>query len=258
MTALLKAFNYSGAKTRYLRYYRPLPSDVQRVVEPYLGSGSFVLNAMHHNKVDGIGYEVSPEIVSLWRWLQTCKPQDIYDLDRLVDDTYKRQGRFDVRSLDIPIGALTYLRIHICAIPRGLLRGYLMMPNLKLPVATTVASLPVLRRLDVRHASGHTHVEGDRDAWFIDPPYVDDRRDTTVVDNIRTSGYSRAAEDYSIDDTLQLLERLRRPACVTYGSAAKRVFTKLSWRLVDVRGVGGPNQATRYRAEFVSYINDWN
>jgi len=257
MTVVLKAFKYSGSKTRYLTCYKRPPRYVRRVVEPYLGSGAFVLNAMNTLGVDGIGYEVSSEIVSLWRWLQLSRPQDIYDLDRLVVDTYRRKGRFDVRDLDIHQGALTYLRLHVCAIPRGLLRGYLLMPNLKLPVATTIASLPIVRRLKVVHASGHSHLEDGRDFWFIDPPYVINTDRTSVTDAIKTSGYSDDALAYQPAQTQRLLERIARSGIMTYGSRAKRVFPSLAWRPVDVRGVGGNNHQTSYRVEHVAYLNDW-
>lgn len=262
MKQFLKAFNYSGSKTRYLQYYRPIPASVDRIVEPYLGSGAFVLNAMHFRNLEGIGYDVSPEVIAIYRWLKECKPQDIYDLDYLVRDTYKRCGRFDIRTLDIPYGALQYVRIHQCTVMRGIFRGYYYVESFlgkrqteyKLPIVDTIKCLPVIRRLELVHGSGDTHVEGSRDGWFIDPPYLDESRGDTV----NNSGYSDAADGYTTDDTLRLIERINRPACMTYGSAAKRTFTKLDWQLVKVKGVAALSGASKWRVEYVTYMNGWN
>lgn len=200
--SIISAFAYSGSKRRQVPYLRKPPRGTRRVVEPYLGSGAYSLNA----GLDAVGYEVNRDVCELWWWLQSASPQDLYDLRALVEDRRHRDPRLDVRTLDIPTGALTLLRLTVCDLHSGKLSSYrVYLSTSALPIGNTIKALPHLQRIEVRNESG-TEVVGKRgECLFIDPPYVN-----------TSSHYTTRGNSFDEASITRQVARAAVPLAVTY------------------------------------------
>ena len=124
----LKAFRYSGSKTRLLPAIGPLPPGTQRIIEPYLGSGAFSLNATG----PALGYEINRAVCEVWWWLQGATPADIRDLGAWTDARRALDPKIDVRELRLPIGPETWVRLNCASVVTGQLSSWRLYPQ---PVA---------------------------------------------------------------------------------------------------------------------------
>lgn len=238
----LRLFRYSGNKSKLLSLYRPLPSGVTRIVEPYLGSGAYGLNS----DLPLLGYELNPELVGMWHWLQRVGERELRDLDRLVEDRKKLESKPDVRDMGLESGALTYVRVNVCSVVVGQLSSWKVYPQHRLPVDETIRCLGRLREVEVVHGRGEDHVPRDGDGLFIDPPYLG------TIGN-----YGEGMEDgYRASDTVGLVERsMGYPCMVTYGTNCREVFPMWHWEKVkDVRVPNLRKGGTVDRSEWVAYL----
>lgn len=200
--SIISAFAYGGSKRRQVPHLRKPPRGARRIIEPYLGSGAYSLNAA----IPAVGYEINRDICELWWWLQSASVQDIYDLRALAEERRLRDARLDVRELDIPHGARTLLRITICDMNSGKLAGYRVYPWAKvMPVANTLKALPHVKRIEVRHESGDQVVGQDGDCLFIDPPYVG-----------TSSHYTSRRDSFDEVSLRRQVERANVPLALTY------------------------------------------
>jgi site-specific DNA-adenine methylase len=219
---------------------------VKRVVEPYLGSGAFSINAA----LPAIGYELNSDLVALWHWLKKASPEDLYDLDALVRDWKSRQEKPDVRDMGLDLGRQTYVRVNCCSVVVGQLSSWKVYPQHSLPIEETIKCLPALRQIDIVHGRGEKHIVQSGDLLFVDPPYVG------TVGNYVEKGGDEIEKAYSPQDTLNLLNGVSCPVIFTYGSNAREVFPQFEWELVKTVKV--PNMrkgGTVDRTEWVAYLN---
>lgn len=241
---MLKAFRYSGSKTRLLRYYKQPGSSAKRVVEPYLGSGAYGLNS----GLPVLGYEINRDLVALWVWLKQVTVAELVDLNRQVEDHKKRTQKPDVRDMGLPHGAEVYVRVNVCSVVVGQLSSWKVYPQHHLPVEDTIACLPRIREVEVVHGdgAGYRDVEGD---WlFIDPPYVGTRG------NYNDKQGGNTEHLYDTAQTQALVDRTTRPLVFTYGTGALEIFPSLCWRLIKMSKV--PNMrcgGVTVRHEYVAY-----
>lgn len=237
--SVISAFAYNGSKRRQMQHLRKPPCGTRRVVEPYLGSGSYSLNA----GLPAVGYEVNRDVCELWWWLQSASSQDLYDLRALAEDRRKRDPRVDVRTLPIPIGAQTLLRLTICDFYRGILSSYHVYPSCSaLPIANTLKALPHLQRIEVRNESG-TEVVGERgDCLFIDPPYVN-----------TSSHYTMRRDAFEEASITRQVTRAAAPLALTYHEP--RVAPSLVWEELPALNTFGITAKVK-RREYVAY-RDW-
>jgi len=241
-----RLFRYSGNKAKLLSLYRPIPRGVKRIVEPYLGSGAFSINA----SVPAVGYELNGDLCAMWYWLQTASSQDLQDLNTLVEDWKKRIEKPDVRDMKLDIGRQTYVRVNCCSVVVGQLNSWKIYPQHSLPIAKTLKCLPRLKDITVIHGRGESHVVQDGDLLFVDPPYVG-----------TTGGYieknnQNIEHAYKPQDTINFLSCVSCPVIFTYGSNARKIFPQFSWEIVKTVKV--PNMrkgGTVDRTEWVAYIN---
>ena len=244
MSSPLRLFRYSGNKSRLLGLYRPVPSRVTRIVEPYLGSGAYGLNS----GLPLLGYEIDPELVGMWRWLQGVDERRLRDLEKLVEDRKKLELKPDVRDMGLESGALTYVRVNVCSVVVGQLSSWKVYPQHRLPIEETIRCLGRLRDVRVMHGRGEDHVPADGDGMFVDPPYIG------TVGN-----YGDGVEDgYRAADTIGLIDRAVAadvPCMVTYGTNCREVFPSWSWEKVrDVRVPNMRKGGTVDRSEWVAYL----
>lgn len=244
MSSPLRLFRYSGNKSRLLGLYRPVPSRVTRIVEPYLGSGAYGLNS----GLPLLGYEIDPELVGMWRWLQGVDEKRLRDLEKLVEDRKKLELKPDVRDMGLESGALTYVRVNVCSVVVGQLSSWKVYPQHRLPIEETIRCLGRLRDVRVMHGRGEDHVFVEGDGLFVDPPYLG------TVGN-----YGDGVEDgYRAADTIGLIDRAVAadvPCMVTYGTNCREVFPSWSWEKVrDVRVPNMRKGGTVDRSEWVAYL----
>lgn len=241
-----RLFRYSGNKAKLLPLYRPIPHGVTRVVEPYLGSGAFSLNA----SVPAVGYEINGDLCAMWNWLKSATPQDLQDLNALVEDWKKRTEKPDVRDMALDLGRQTYVRVNCCSVVVGQLSSWKVYPQHSLPIAETLKCLPRLQDITVIHGRGESHVAQEGDLLFVDPPYVG------TTGNYVEKGGKNIEDAYKPQDTINLLSGVRCPVIFTYGSNAREIFPQFTWELVKTVKV--PNMrkgGTVDRTEWVAYTN---
>ena len=244
MSSPLRLFRYSGNKSRLLGLYRPVPSRVTRIVEPYLGSGAYGLNS----GLPLLGYEIDPELVGMWRWLQGVDEKRLRDLEKLVEDRKKLELKPDVRDMGLESGALTYVRVNVCSVVVGQLSSWKVYPQHRLPIEETIRCLGRLRDVEVMHGRGEDHVFVEGDGLFVDPPYLG------TVGN-----YGDGVEDgYRAADTIGLIDRAVAadvPCMVTYGTNCREVFPMWHWdKVKDVRVPNMRKGGTVDRSEWVAYL----
>ena len=240
-------FRYSGNKSKLLQFYRKPTSSVKRVVEPYLGSGSYIISC----DVPGLGYELNGDLVAMWNWLKCCTPSDLIELDKQVRALKETEEKPDVRKLGLPLGMQTYVRINITGVMVGQLTCWKIYPQHNLPLENTLACLQRLKEIDVIHGTANHYVHSDGDLLFVDPPYVG-----------TTGGYEEKSKKKSHDitydpnKTLELIKSTNNPIIFTYGTNAPQLFPEYKWEMVKTIKV--PNfrkGGTVDRIEWVSYIN---
>jgi hypothetical protein len=181
--------------------------------------------------------------------LKTATPQDLQDLNALVEGWKQRTEKPDVRDMALDLGRQTYVRVNCCSVVVGQLNSWKVYPQHSLPVEATIRCLPRLAEVKVIHGSGEDHVCKEGDFLFVDPPYVG-----TIGNYVDKNG-KEIERAYRPENTIRLLDSCSCPAMLTYGTNAATLFPNYSWELVKTVKV--PNMrrgGTVDRSEYVSYI----
>ena len=242
-----KLFKYSGCKTKLLQFYRRPPERTSRIVEPYLGSGAYILST----DLPGLGYEINDEVVAMWNWLKTATPEEIRQLDEFVREAKKHEEKPDVKSMGLTVGPQTYVRINAASVVTGQLKSWKIYPQHNLPVNDTIDCLPSLQKIDVIHGSANDYVHRDGDLLFIDPPYVG--TEGGYQGKLKRIDHGKV---YNPEDTKKLIASTTNPIIFTYGDGAQDIFSNYKWEHVKTAKV--PNMrkgGTTDRSEWVAYIN---
>lgn len=247
---MMRLFRYSGSKSRLLKYYRKPPTGTKRIVEPYLGSGSYILSS----DLPGIGFESNADVVAMWKWLQTTTPSELKDLYASVEALKNDPAtptKPDVRlMLGLNRGQETYVRVNVTGVLVGQLTSWKIYPQNRLPVDQTIECLPRLKDIEVIHGSANDYVHLDGDCLFVDPPYLG-----TTGGYVEKSKGSHEAS-YRPDDTLRLLKSTGNPVIFTYGDGASSLFPDFDWQAVVTRKVPNIRRGgTVDRTEWVAYVN---
>lgn len=221
----------------------------KRVVEPYLGSGCYLLQS----SVPAVGFDVNANIIDLWLWLKNkATPDRLRELQKLLEEAVDKdpKGKPDVRDMGLSHGEMTYLRINVTGVYVGQLSSWKVYPQHSLPIDQTISLLPRLRDIDVRHEDAEKYTEEDGDLVFVDPPY------TLTRANYKQDGKGGIEEAYAPSATVRLLSRISSPVVFTYGTNAKDVFPEFEWEVLKQKKVpkirGG---GTVDRTEHVCYLN---
>ena len=242
-----KLFKYSGSKSRLISFYRRPPEGVKRVVEPYLGSGSYILST----ELPGLGFETNPEVVAMWEWLKSSSPDGIRQIDAFVREAKAREEKPDVRLMGLDLGPQTYVRINVTSVVTGQLKSWKIYPQHNIPVDLTIECLPRLKDIEVVNDNANSYVHRDGDLLFIDPPYVG-----TEGGYEEKKGKIDHGKSYDPEDTKRLIASTTNPIIFTYGDGAQQIFSEYKWEHVKTAKV--PNMrrgGTTDRSEWVSYIN---
>lgn len=242
----LRLFRYSGNKQKLLPLYKTTPERAKRIVEPYLGSGAFIINS----KLPGIGYETNGDIVAMWRWLQKSSEAELHDLNELFVRAKQKDEKPDIKEMKLDLGPQTYMRVNAASLVLGQLKSWKIYPQNTLPINETIACLPRLKDIEIIHGSANNYKHQDGDILFIDPPY------TETDGGYEEKGVVDHTNVYSPSTTNQLISSTNNPIIFTYGTNAPTVFSNYNWEIVKTVKV--PNMragGTVDRIEHVSYIN---
>lgn len=242
----MKLFRYSGNKVRLIKHYKKPPQDVKRIVEPYLGSGAFLLT----NDKPGLGIEINDDIVSMWKWLQATTPEELKNLYQLVEDKKTAEHKPDSRTLGLDIGPLTYVRINTTGVITGQLTAWKIYPQYSLPIESTIKCLERIKDIEIRQGDASSYIHVDGDLLFIDPPYIG----TTAGYVEKTKkDHEKAFDPKSVD---QVINSTSNPIIFTYGEGAPDIFPQYKWEVVARIKVPNLRRGgTVDRTEWVSYIN---
>lgn len=242
---MLSLCRYSGNKSKLLKDYRDYRHmDVTRIVEPYLGSGAFSLN----QSLPALGFEINSALVAMWKWLKTCSPDDLIDLNEKIEMAKSQEEKPNVKDMNLELGPQTYVRVNICSVVVGQLSSWRIYPQHSLPIQSTIACLPRLKNIEIRNENAINYEHRDGDLLFIDPPYVG------TIGNYK--GETNHEKEYRPEDTIRLISSTTNPIILTYGTNAPEIFPDYEWHVVKKKKV--PNMrkgGTVDRIEYVSYIN---
>ena len=241
-------FRYCGSK-RYIVPLLKAPLLHKRVVEPYLGSGSYIMS----REGPALGIDINQNIIDLWLWLKNeATHERLVELDKICQDAVAAHPDWkpDVRSLGLSKGEQVYVRVNNTGLVVGQLSSWKIYPKYRLPVENTSGFLDRLKDVEIRLGSASSYVEEDGDLVFIDPPY----RGTQA--NYKQDAKNGIEESYRPEDTIALISRIKAPIIFTYGTDAPKQFPQYEWTQLLIKKV--PNMrrgGTVDRIEHVAYIN---
>ena len=137
------------------------------IIEPFAGTAKYSLKHWHKEVILYDKYEL---LVNLWKWLQTCSPNDILTLPVLKMGQHLNDFEFDCEEAKHLIG------FNIAAgdaTPRGTasIRTTVDRPTRQQTRLRTIAkNLHKIKHWQVIHGS-YESIENREATWFIDPPY---------------------------------------------------------------------------------------
>jgi hypothetical protein len=237
-------FRYSGNKGRMLGVLQPPPAGTLRIVEPFLGSGSYTLSY----GLPGLGIDADPNVIDLWDFMKGALPEDLLRLAVWWEGRRKFDPPPDLEEVESLFGkgAALYFKINVCGAYVGQWSSTTTYPQHSLPIERTLQALASARSMGVRKGSWEDAAQLLRggDMVFFDPPYVG-----THGNYLREGAFDPSG----IKDILLGWEV---PILFTYGTGAPEVFPGLPWELAQKRKVprlrGG---GTLEREEWVAYLN---
>lgn len=244
----MKLFRYSGNKTKLTSLYKLPNQSFDRIVEPYLGSAGFSLNCNHHLPV--LGYEINEDLYDMWMWLKQTNKEELLDLYLFVEDLKKKEEKPSLKDISLPNGPLTYIRVNVCSVVVGQLSSWRIYPQHKLPVQDTIQCLPRLKDFEIKNELAINYENKTCDLVFIDPPYVD------TAANYKSKNNKKIEINYTPEETIDLINKIKSPIIFTYGSNAKQIFPQYEWEVIKTIKV--PNMrkgGTVDRYEMVTYLN---
>lgn len=225
--------------------YLPVPPpETKRIIEPFLGSGSYTLSY----GFEGLGVDADPNVISLWEFLQKTSPEELRSLDTWWEERKLLQPPADLPEIEGKFGkgASLYFKINVCGIYVGQWSSNLPYPKFSLPTEKTIDALEHARKVEVRLGDWKSVREDLRegDVVFLDPPYFG------------TSGNYKGEGSFDPSDIAREILSWGVPVLFTYGDGAPELFPDLPWELLlkrkapRIRGGG-----TVERNEYASRLN---
>lgn len=158
-------WSYYGSKTNLVKYY-PAPK-YDKIIEPFSGTARYSLKYFDR---DILLIDKYPVIIKIWKWLQSCSPNDILKLPRFRPGETVNDFTFDCEEAKLFMGFIIG-----CGAER---------PRIKATDRKTI-DRPNHINYNLKRVSGElwkikhwNFLEADFSAapdqeatWFIDPPY---------------------------------------------------------------------------------------
>jgi site-specific DNA-adenine methylase len=152
--------SYYGSKSKIVKLYLPPTKDV--IIEPFAGTARYSL--MYWEK-DVRLYDLNPNVIKMWNYLQSASEQDILSLPKLkIGD--------DLRNFDLSEGERCFLGFCVnegSANPRNVLTKW-AGDSLDFKIKKTIEKLNQIKHWDIKLRS-YESIENIDATWFIDPPY---------------------------------------------------------------------------------------
>jgi hypothetical protein len=86
-------WSYYGAKTNIVKFY-PAPKH-DKIIEPFCGTARYALRYFDH---DCLLIDKYPVIINIWKWLQSCSPNDVLKLPRFKAEQTTNDFTFDCQE----------------------------------------------------------------------------------------------------------------------------------------------------------------
>jgi len=152
--------SYYGSKSKIVKLYLPPTKDV--IIEPFAGSARYSL--MYWEK-DVRLYDLNPNVINMWHYLQSASEQDILGLPKLkIGD--------DLRNFDLSEGEKCFLGFCVnmgSANPRNVLTKWASeeITNQIIKISKSV--------FKIKHwhieLNSYNSIKNIDATWFVDPPY---------------------------------------------------------------------------------------
>lgn len=237
-------FRYSGNKLKLLKYYKQPPQDCKKIVELYLGAGSYSVNST----LPATGYDTNEDLIAMWKWLQSTNGKELDDLKALVEDAKTKELKPDVKDLKLDLGPQTYVRVNVTSVMAGQLSSWKIYPQHNLPIEDTKLCLDRIKDIEVKNESCDSFVDDGNNILFIDPPYVG-----TTGNYLSSKNHEKS---YKPQDTIDIISRCTSPIIFTYGTNADEIFPNFKWETVYHKKVPNLRRGgTVDRYEKVCYLN---
>jgi site-specific DNA-adenine methylase len=153
-------FSYYGSKSKIVDYY-PKPR-YNRIIEPFAGSARYSLKYWDN---DVTICDKNSDVIDVWKWLQTCSPNDILGLPKL----YKGM---DIRFLNITDIERKFLSYFTASgRPSNIVTKFMDHDNHNQNRYKRIADrLFCIRHWEILRCS-YEDLQNTEATWFIDPPY---------------------------------------------------------------------------------------
>ena len=157
-------WSYFGSKGNLINYY-PQPKH-GRIIEPFAGTARYALKYFEHDVLLVDKYDA---IITIWKWLQICSPNDILGLPRLKETDH-------ISDFDLCPEArllMGFLAGKSSQTPRDkpAKRATTYRPNnINFQLKRIAASLFKIRHWKIELGS-YEDIPNQDATWFIDPPY---------------------------------------------------------------------------------------
>lgn len=159
-------WSYYGAKTNIVHLY-PRPKH-DKIIEPFAGTARYALRYFDRDVLLIDSYEV---IINIWKWLQSCSPNDILKLPREVKSGERiDQMKFDCEEMKMFFGFIVG-----CGSERPRMkatdRKTAQRPNhVNYNLQRVSKNLFKIKHWKFIHGS-YMEAPDLTATWFIDPPY---------------------------------------------------------------------------------------
>lgn len=215
-----------------LKFLPPPPEGTLRIVEPFLGSGSYSLHwsSRRRDIAEVIGIDSDERLIKLWDFLKKVTPEEMRSFNfwwEGVRKGNKPAPKFEEVREKFGEGFALYFRINVCGIYTGQWSSYQSYTRHSLPVEETLKSSLYLDRFQVSFGDWKS-VRGllrGGDFVFLDPPYLG------------TFANYKDGSSFDPKDLVSEIIAWKVPTLITYGKGAKEIFPGLDWDFLTMRKV---------------------
>jgi hypothetical protein len=158
-------WSYYGAKTNLIKYYPP--PKYGKIIEPFAGTARYSLKYFDRDILLIDKYDV---IIKIWKWLQSCSPNDILKLPRFKPGQAVNDFTFDCEEAKMFMGFIIG-----CGAERPRIKGadrkIINRPNhVNYNLKRVASELFKIKHWKILKAD-YTIIPNQKATWFIDPPY---------------------------------------------------------------------------------------
>lgn len=155
-------WSYYGSKSKVIDFY-PAPK-LGKIIEPFAGSARYALKYFDRDVLLVDKYEV---IIKIWKWLQSCSPEDIKRLP-------EPKPREDIRNYTFECEEAQYLMRYMIGGGLAWMQWIVSPQGFGAGVASQkkniANNLYRIRHWNFLHGD-YSQLENKEATWFIDPPY---------------------------------------------------------------------------------------